>query len=282
MIKVGLALSGGGAKGFAHVGVIRCLQKLGVKPYCISGASMGALIGGWYAANKDFAILEGLARTKQWKQFLPIKEIFNAVRTGGGLFTLNSFQNFLKKEIGDLAIENLSLPYCAIATSLKTGKEVRLQTGSLAKAILASGCIPVIFAPVERDQDLLVDGGITNNLPIQACFDMGAEMVIAVDVRYIPGDIEYVLNEEHHILHWKIFRVLSYLMDMVHPQEQSYPAEKTIILKPYISHIGTFDFDRVSEIINLGAEAFSDKEEEIMSTLGLPQKPKTFWDKLFE
>ena len=281
-MKVGLALSGGGAKGFAHIGVIRCLEKLGVVPYCISGTSMGALVGGWYASNKDFAILETLARTGEWKQFMPVREIFSSVRTGGGLFTLRAFRNFLKKEIGEVTIEKLSLPYCAVATSLKTGKEVRIQKGPLGEAILASGCIPIVFTPIERDNDLLVDGGVVNNFPIQACFDMGAEVVIGVDVRYVPGNLEHELSQEHHILRWRIFRILNYLMDLIHPEEQVYPKEKMISLKPYISHIGTFDFDRVNEIIKLGEEAFEEKEKEIRILLSLPEKTKTFWDKLFE
>ena len=268
-MKIGLVLSGGGAKGFAHIGVIRRLEQLGLKPYCISGTSMGSLIGGWYAAGKDLAVIEQMARSGAWKHFLPLRQIFNSVRQSCGLFRMDSFENFMAKEIGDSAIEKLAIPYCAIATSLKKGAEVRLQNGSLLKAIMASSCIPIVFAPIEHQNDLLVDGGVVNNFPIQACFDMGADVVIGVDVRYTPGDIGHELIHEHNMMRWKIFRVLSYLMDMVHPTEQTYNTQKVVVIKPYISHIQTFDFQRVDEIIKLGAEAFGQKEKEIRALTGL-------------
>lgn len=281
-LKIGLALSGGGAKGFSHIAVIKKLEELGISPSYIAGTSMGALIGGWYAAGKDFRILEDIARKKQWKKFLSIREILSSARLDGGLFTLHEFEKFLDEHLGSIRIENLKISYCAIATSLKTGKEVRLNSGILKEAILASSCIPILFVPINKDNDFLVDGGIVNNFPIDVCFEMGADIVIGVDVRYLPDDFEYEASKDRSLFHWKIFKVLNYLMEVMHKKQEQELTEKSILIKPYISHISIFDFERIDEILKLGEEAFLEKENEIRQKLGLPPKKGNFFQKLFE
>jgi NTE family protein len=281
LLKVGLALSGGGAKGFAHIGVIKELEKLGLSFHCLAGTSMGALIGAWYVAGKDFSILEEIARSKKWRDFLPLREVFHSVKSGGGLFSLNSFEKFLENNLSNLKLEDLKTPFTAVATSLKTGKKVEINSGSLSQAILASSCIPVIFAPVEKNGDLLVDGGIVDNFPVDSCFKMGAEIVIGIDVRHLPSYFHEEIREQkrsYYFLQWKIFQVLNYLMEIVLPELEVRESGKLIIIKPYVSHISTFDFGRVDEIEKLGQEAFEKKEDELREKRIVP-KGKDFLGK---
>lgn len=283
-LKIGLALSGGGARGFAHIGVIRELNKLGIPIFCLAGTSMGALIGGWYAAGKDFALLEEVARKNQWRRFLSFHQLLGSVKEKGGLFSLDLFESFLAKHLGELKIEELGIKFCALATSLRTGKEVRLNKGSLKEAILASSCVPIIFTPREVGGELLVDGGIVNNFPIDVCFEMGAEVVIGVDVRSHYTEFELALSQEHYLLHWKIFQVLNALMGILGEKkgEESFSQENLIVIRPYVSHITTFEFDRVDEIERMGQEAFAQSEKLIREKLGLPPKQLSWWEKLFE
>ncbi len=283
-LKIGLALSGGGAKGLAHIAVIRELEKLGLTFHCLAGTSMGALIAAWYAAGKDLGILEDLARKRQWRRLMPIREMLNAVRQGGGLFNMNASRHFLAEHLGNLKIEKLGIPYCAIATSLKTGSEVKITRGLLSEAVLASVSMPIVFSPVKRGSDLLTDGGLVNNFPLDACFAMGADVVLGVDVRHLPGQLAHeVANEPNQSKQWQIFRVLNYLMDLVHlEKEKNLDQGRLVIFKPYVSHITSFDFDRVDEILQLGKDAFREKEDELRQKLGLVPREKTFWDKLLE
>lgn len=280
--KIGLSLSGGGAKGIAHISVIRELERLNVPVFCVSGTSMGALIGAWFAAGKDLDVLLDLFPGNKWRKYLHLTEMIRSVKHGGGLFSLQFFKDFLDKEFKDLEIENLEKKFVAIATSLKTGKKVELKSGKVSDAILASICLPVVFSPIQVEDDFLVDGGLQENFPVDACFDLGAEVVIGSDVRYAPNYLHEEIRDGGRPLQWRIFKVLSYLMEMVNVREEKEESDKLVIIKPYVSHVSTFDFDRSKEILRLGAEAFAEKEEKIRQLVGLPKKEKSFWDSLFE
>ncbi len=281
-LKIGLALSGGGAKGIAHIGVIRELEKLSLPIFCVSGTSMGALVGAWFATGKDLNVLLDLFSSNKWRKYLHLTEMINSVKRGGGLFSLQFFKDFLDREFKDLEIENLEKKYVAIATSLRTGKKVELRSGKLSDAILASICLPVVFSPIQRGDDFLVDGGLQENFPVDICFELGADVVIGSDVRYAPNYLHDDIRNGGHPLQWKIFKVLSYLMEMVNVQQEKEESDKLVIIRPYVSHVSTFDFERSKELLRLGAEAFAEKEEKIRLMVGLPQKEKSFWDSLFE
>ena len=280
--KIGLALSGGGAKGIAHVGVIQELEKLNVPISCVSGTSMGALVGAWFAAGKDFKVLLDIFQSNKWRKYLHFSEMVSSVKVDGGLFSLKFFKDFLDKEFRGLDVEDLEKKYCAVATSLKTGKKVELKSGRLSDAVLASICLPVVFSPVKMGDDLLVDGGLQENFPVDTCFGLGADVVIGSDVRYAPSYLHEEIKDTKHPLQWKIFKVLSYLMEMVNVQQEKQESDKLVIIKPYVSHVSTFDFDRSREILKLGEEAFAEKEDKIRQVLKLPQKEKSWWEMLFE
>lgn len=176
--KVALVLASGGAKGFAHIGAIEALEASGYEITSIAGASMGALIGGIYAAG-------GLDKVKQWMYALTNRDVFNLAD-----FTLSSHA-FLKGErvmealkaiVPDCNIEDLSIPYCAVATDLKTGTEVVFRSGSLYEAIRASISIPMIFSPVEHGDMLLIDGAMTNGLPLDRVVRREGDILVAVNL----------------------------------------------------------------------------------------------------
>ena len=176
--KVALVLASGGAKGFAHIGAIEALEESGYEITSIAGASMGALIGGIYAAG-------GLDKVKEWMYDLTDKEVFRLVD-----FTLSPhafvkgdrLMDALKAIVPDCNIENLNIPYCAVATDLKEGREVVLHSGSLYAAIRASISIPMLFRPVEHEDMLLIDGGITNGLPLDRVERTEGDKLVAVNL----------------------------------------------------------------------------------------------------
>ena len=177
--KIGLALGSGGARGWAHVGVLRRLSELGIKPQCIAGTSAGAIVAALYASD-SIKTMEDLANHLDWKQVAQLFLEVNFPRSG--LLTGKNFMQLLKSVIPIHAISSLHIPYAAVATDLETEREVIIQSGSLFDAIRASISIPGIFTPSRLNGRHLVDGGLVNPLPVSVCRAMGADLVIAVDV----------------------------------------------------------------------------------------------------
>ncbi|MFM9864714.1 MAG: patatin-like phospholipase family protein [Micropepsaceae bacterium] len=178
-MRIGIALGGGGARGWAHIGVLRTLERAGFEPTIIAGTSIGAIVGGAYAAGKldeleKFAL--GLDRRTAWK----LADL--NLGKGGGLVVGDKVAQALLDIIGDVAISDLKKKFTAVATELLTGHEVWLEEGNLSTAMRASYALPGILVPVELDGRYLIDGGITNPVPVSACRAMGAQFVIAVPV----------------------------------------------------------------------------------------------------
>jgi NTE family protein len=177
-VRVGLALSGGAARGIAHVGVLRALVENDIPIDAIAGASAGALIGGCYAAGVSIASLEEMAAGFRWRH----TQRFSFSRLG--LQSNAPMEKFLRKFLPVTRFEDLKIPFAAMVTDLSKGELiVKRDRGDLPFAIRASCCIPFIMTPVEdEDGRLLIDGGITQNLPISQTRALGADLVIAVDV----------------------------------------------------------------------------------------------------
>jgi len=175
--RIGLALGAGGARGWAHVGVIRALQEAGIKPDVVCGTSMGALVGAAYAAG-EMERLEGWARSLGWKDVLGLMDF----TWRGGLIRGTKLFDFFRARVMDREVSALPLPFGAVATELTTGREVWLREGSVFDVVRASIAIPGVFAPVLREGQLLVDGGLVNPVPVSLCRALGADIVIAVDL----------------------------------------------------------------------------------------------------
>ena len=177
--KIGLALGSGGARGWAHIGVLRRLQELGLKPQCVAGTSVGAIVAALYASD-SIESMEDLAAHLDWKQVAQMLFEVNFPRSG--LLTGKNVMQMLKSIIPVRAVSSLRIPYAAVATDLENEKEVLLRSGNLFDAIRASIGIPGIFTPTRLNGKLLVDGGLVNPLPVSVCRIMGADFVIAIDV----------------------------------------------------------------------------------------------------
>jgi len=175
--RVGLALGSGSARGWAHVGVIRGLEQAGIRPDLVCGTSIGALVGAAYAVGE-------LERFEQWLLGLTIKNAlsFMDVRWGGGMIKGERLMEFFRRNFIDRPIEDLAMPFAAVATALHTGAEVWLREGSTIEAVRASIALPGLFAPVMHEGRLLVDGGLVNPVPVSLARAMGADVVIAVDL----------------------------------------------------------------------------------------------------
>jgi NTE family protein len=175
---IGLALGGGAARGWAHIGVIRRLVRAGIEPDVIAGTSIGALVGGAYAVGH----LDGL---ESWAKEMTKRRLFSLLdfRFGGtGLIGGGRFAQLLRDNIGAATIEDLPLRYAAITTEVGTGHEIWLTRGSLVDAIRASYALPAIFPPVKVAGRWLMDGAMVNPIPVSAARALGARVVIAVNL----------------------------------------------------------------------------------------------------
>lgn len=174
--KVGLVLGSGAARGWAHAGVLETLLEADIVPDIVCGASMGALVGGLYAAGR-FDQMKDWALGADWRT---VVSMIDVGLLGGGIVDGARILKWLTDLGGDRNIEDLDIPFAAVATDLTTGREIWLQSGPLDSAIRASIALPGIFSPVDLDERWLVDGGLVNPVPVSLCRAMGAEFIIAV------------------------------------------------------------------------------------------------------
>jgi NTE family protein len=283
--KIVLALGGGVARGWAHIGVVRELVKAGLQPDVVCGTSIGALVGGLYLAGKLDA-LELWARSLTQRRVLSLLDFTFG---GSGLFAGNRLAALLEEQIGGICIETLDRPFVAVATELETGREVWLRDGSLIHALRASYALPGVFAPVKQDGRWLVDGALVNPCPTSVARAFGGQVVIAVslhsDLIGSPADQPAPAtqplipenNEASTLSRWlrpdrlilqRIFAdrpdgpalssvmvgALNILLDRVtRARLAGDPAD--VLIAPRIAQIGLVEFHRAAETIELGAQA---------------------------
>lgn len=177
--KLGFSLSGGGARGVAHAGFLQAMEENGIVPDVISGCSMGAVVGGCYSGGVSTETMKNFLLRLTKKDLLDLN--FNVLRSRS-VFAGKKMNSILTRYLGEQEIENLKIKYGCIATDLLSGKLVDLINGDLVSAIRASSAIPAVFAPVERNGSLLVDGGVLLRNPVKLAKKLGAEVIIGVDV----------------------------------------------------------------------------------------------------
>jgi len=177
--KIGLALGSGGSRGLAHIGVIKILEENNIPIDFIAGSSIGALVGGLYAATKDIKKVEEIFLLSNKQQIL---KLFFDPSIGGGFINGDKIENFISEIIDAIKFKSLKIPFTAIATDLKNGKAVLINKGSVSKAIRSSISVPMIFMPSKNGTKLLVDGGLSQSVPVEAVKVMGADFIIAVNV----------------------------------------------------------------------------------------------------
>ena len=184
-LRVGLALGGGVARGLAHIGVLSVLEEAGIQVDCVAGTSMGAIIGAGYCAGLEIADLKELAARAGWWQ------VTRPALSAGGFVTFKRLERFLEEQIGEFDVRDLAIPFAAVASDLVNSERVILDQGRLCTAIRASCSVPGLAPPVELDGRVLVDGGITDNIPADVARMLGADFVIGVDV-FTPAHKRYL------------------------------------------------------------------------------------------
>jgi len=275
--RIGLVLSGGGARGSAHIGVLKVLEELRIPVDIITGTSMGAIVGGFYAAGSSPAELETMVTSMEWSEAFrdrpPLEDLsfrrkedsanhlikFDAgIRNGRLALPLGLIQgqnlNFILKSrlIHTASVEDfnrLKIPFRAVAADIVTGESVILGSGDLATAMRASMSIPGVFAPVELGGRLLVDGGIADNLPIEVARKLGADIVIAVNIGTLRRPREK-LDSAMAIT----AQVMTILIQKNTDEQLATLRKGDILLQPPLGDIGSSDFDHAATAIRLGEE----------------------------
>lgn len=176
-MKIGIALGSGGARGWAHFGVLRALRERGIEPDVVAGTSIGALVGAAYASGQHEAL-------EEWVRGIDRLAVLRLLDAGfsGGMIKGERVMRAVEDQIQDRNIEALPIKFAAIATELRSGREVWFRNGSMLAAARASCGMPGLFSPVEHDGEWLIDGGIVNPVPVSACKALGADLVIAVNL----------------------------------------------------------------------------------------------------
>lgn len=188
--KIGLALGGGAAKGVAHIGVLKALEDAKVNIDFIAGTSVGAMIAALYAFNVDIEAIGSLARR------LTMSKVTSFKLNKTGFFTTESLRELILEYVGEVNIEDALIPLSIVATDINSGEEIILTTGSVADAVCASAAIPGIYIPVEINGRTLVDGGLVQNVPIEALQALGAGVTIASHLNSVShySEISHVLD----------------------------------------------------------------------------------------
>lgn len=238
--KIVLALGGGGARGFAHIGLLQVFQEHGTPLDGIVGTSMGALVGSTYAVKTDIYYLGRLVEYLGWEDLIDIKihrlGLVNGDKVKALIDLLTKGKNF----------EDTHLNFWAVATDLDTGQAVVFKEGPLAPAIRASISIPGVFTPVELDGKTLIDGAVVAGVPVNIAKMMGGDLTIGVNVGF---------DHTQHCVK-NIFDVMSKVMDIMGNQLDSVqlPAAD-LVITPKLGDIGTLDFGRADECIEIGRKA---------------------------
>ncbi len=293
--KIGLVLSGGGAKGFAHIGVLKVLEEAGIKIDYIGGTSMGSVIGGLYASGYNASQIDSIFKKTNFDElindYIPrssknfygkkndelyaIVLPFSNFKVGipealsKGMYNYNLLSSLTRNVRHVRDFNKLPTPFLCIGTNIETGEEVLLNKGNLVQAMMASAAFPSLFTPVEIDGNLLVDGGVVNNYPIKEVRNLGADIIIGVDVQ------DDLMNRKNLKNATRILVQITNLQSI--DKMKSKIKDTDIYIKPDIRDYGVISFDKGEEIIRKGEEAAFAVYEKIKSLVNednFYKKPK--------
>ena len=239
-VKVGLALGGGAAKGFAHIGVIKVLEANGFEPVVVSGTSAGSVVGALYASGM------GPLQLQQHAIALDEDEIRDVSLFSGGLVEGRLLQDYVNRLVGQRPIDRFAKPFAAVATRLEDGKRSVFVRGDTGQAVRASSSIPGVFEPVTIGKWHYVDGGVTSPVPVDAARQLGADLVIAVDISSqasgsMPDGMLGIVNQSVTIMGRKLGA-----------QEL---ARADVVIRPEVNGIGAADFEQRNHAILQGEQA---------------------------
>lgn len=281
--KIGLALSGGGAKGYAHIGVLKVLEEMHVPIASIAGTSMGAVIGALYASGMSPEEIERVVAASDWNQAIEDSTSYaelsyrrkldvrrypsttefgvknRSLKGSTGIKTGQKFNfllsRYLLPVLDETDFSKFPIPFVAVATDLETGEPVVLDRGDIAEAVSASMSIPAVFTPLEIDGRILVDGGAAMNAPVDAVRAMGADVVIAVDIGAPLATREKLQSTI------AIVDQMSTMLTRANMERQL--AKADLVLTPDIKGISIFDFSGSREIVPRGVAAAEEKREQL-------------------
>ncbi|MBO9130281.1 patatin-like phospholipase family protein [Bacillus sp. 165] len=237
--KIGLALGSGGAKGFAHLGVIKVLKEAGIPIDMIAGSSMGALVAAVYATGLDTERLYRLGKIFKRKYYLD----FTVPKMG--FIAGKRVKDMIRMLTYNKNIEELEIPIAIVATDILTGEKVVFTKGPIAEAVRGSIAVPGIFVPEKVDGKLLVDGGVIDRIPVSVVKDMGADITIAVDVSPIKVNGEVT----------SIYDVIMQSIEiMQHEMVRNREIASDLMMRPAIERFSSRAFTNIEEIIQVGEE----------------------------
>ncbi|MDD4800154.1 MAG: patatin-like phospholipase family protein [Proteiniphilum sp.] len=290
--KVAVVLSGGSAKGFSHVGALKVLEKAGIPIDYIAGTSMGAVVGGLYAAGYSARMIDSLIQMQDWDHLmrdnvdrdnqpasqrdnrnqyiftlpykLNVRERSGKVSLPRGVFAgQNLYSLFLNMTIGfqdEMDFDDLPIPFGCVAADVRTGKEIVFRRGILPEAMRASMAIPGVFNPVEKDSMLLIDGGVINNYPVDVARSMGADIVIGV---IIPHDDKSMKQNRGNIT-----EIAENMSNFVGQQKRKQNiADTDLLITPVIQPYGSMDFQKpaIDSLISRGEQAAMAQWDQLMA-----------------
>lgn len=237
---IAIALGGGGAKGFSHIGVLKVLESHGIKPKIVTGTSAGSFVGSIYASGKSPYQLQQIALT------LKESDIRDLTLNSQGVVLGQKLQDYVNRQVANKPIEQFPIRYAAVATRLDTGKRADFIKGNAGQAVRASCSIPNVFVPATIGKYKYVDGGLVSPIPVQTAKDMGADIVIAVDISARP-----VGNKPLNM--WGLLDQTINIMG-----QQSINTELSlanVVIQPKVGHLGTLDLKSSNEAILEGEKA---------------------------
>lgn len=249
---IGIALGSGGKRGFAHIGVLKALEAAGIKPDLIVGTSSGSMVGALWAAGLSAAEIERAAGEIE----SPL--IGRPVIPGRGLFTGEPIQTFVNRHVGGRRIEELAIPFAAVATDAQSGAETVFNRGNTGMAVRASSSVPVMFQPVMIGGREYVDGVLVSPVPVDVARRMGADLVIAVNVAYTPE--EMVLRDPIDMVFQSMQIMASRINELQLPHAD-------VVIEPDIPSLGKVRFSDKRALIALGERAARDAIPEIRRRL---------------
>ncbi len=238
--KVGLALGGGAARGFAHIGVLKVLEGAGIPVDMVVGTSMGGIVGAFYCSGMSLRMMEKLAGITQRNNWVDLT--FPRM----GLISGDKLEQFIYMLTKGATFDRLKKPLAVVATDISSGEKVILNVGVVAEAVRASAAIPGIFCPVEKKGRTLVDGAVVERVPVLSARELGADIVIAVDVGvYLEG------VKVHHI-----FDVIMQCLDiMARDLCRQVTSQADLVICPQLHNVSPGQFQKASEAIRAGEEA---------------------------
>lgn len=252
--KLGLALGGGAARGFAHIGVLQVLEEEGIKPSLVVGTSAGSVVASFYASGKTGQQLQWLADTMDESQFTDWANPFS----GRGILRGEALGKYINSQLNGMKIEDMKLPLGIVATDLRTGDGILFRRGDVATAVRASSAVPSVFEPVQIAGKDYVDGGLVSPVPVRYARQMGADLVLAVDISSRPEDAKTT----------DMLKVLLQTFSIMGKSiSQLELAQADVVVRPALPDIGSTEFSARKKSIEAGRAAMKQAMPQLRALL---------------